>query len=360
VDVAAQVAVAPPATVLAYLLMHSRRLRLRALALCAALSSQGCGLVDPGDQQEERALTWCSEPASAEVAEVLVSSKDGGSVVSSVILLEAQGEMIAWVQQPDDPERVRRFDYVRDTDGNVTEETLDEGTDGTVEKVTTTIYDEDGQSAGRTVDHDGDGVVDESFVWVYSIPGEVSVVQDIGLDGQADSIQITTLSDDGTEPRRVDEDTDADGTVDASTTYSYTDSGQLRELDIDSDGDLVPDVIVLNEYDEAGRLTRSYQVSDEETVPSFSETYEYDEEGRLVFITYDESDDRVADRSTRMYYDDEGRRVREERTTFENSEASRSVVEYEYGTGTEADRISTDDNDDGSWDSLQTRTACGD
>jgi len=348
-----------PASVIRFCFMPSLRERRLARALpWSTLLVLGCGLVDDAAEQEELGRSWCAEPASADVAEVLVSSHEG--VVSSVVLLDAGGEMIAWIQHPDEPELARRFDYVRNSEGRVTEETLDENADGIVEQVTTTIYNDDGTLAGRTVDHDNDGAVDESFVWDYSSPGQVRRVQDMGIDGEADAIQIVTLDGDGVTPRQIDEDTDADGTVDSSTTYSYTDSGQVLEIAIDSDGDRVSDVIVLNQYDEDDRLLRSHQVGDEGAAPSFTEAYEYDADGRLVLVTADVGQDGVIDRMTRLDYDSEGRRVREERTTFEAGDTITSVVEYEYDTGTGARRIRTDDDDDGNWDSLQTRITCAD
>lgn len=322
-----------------------------------ALAGFGCGLVDGGDQQTALALSFCDEEASQEVAEVLFSTKESGAVVSTVVLLDAKGQMVAQLQYPDDPERARRLDYVRNEEGHITRQSDDEGADGKVESVMSTTYDDEERALERAIDEDDDGRIDAVYVWDYSVPDQAERSYDADMDGSWDALQLVRYYESG-EIRSIADDTDADGAIDAQTTYQYTDSGQMREIAIDVDADGAADTIQSYIYDSEDRLETIFLVSDDESrVTPFTETYAYDAKGRLTLVSFDSKSDGVVDRIVQVEQNADGRTVREETTTFIGGVSKTSLREYEYD-GAKQVRTTSDDDGDGHWDSMTTRVTC--
>lgn len=102
-------------------------------------------------------------------------------------------------------------------------------------------------------------------------------------------------------------DDDADGALDSSYTYHYTD-GLLTMVSYDVDGDGSADLDLHLLYDEAGLHIATEATEAGTTEPVLSRwVYEYDEEGRALTESYDEDLDESYDQVERYTYDEAGR-----------------------------------------------------
>jgi len=126
-------------------------------------------------------------------------------------------------------------------------------------------------------------------------------------------------------------DTDADGELDSSYTFTY-EEGALTMVAYDVDGDGVADLDLHIIYDEAGLHVMTDATESGTTEPVLARwTYEYDEQGRAITESYDEDLDESYEQVERYTYDEAGRLATRSREPGE-----RAYVEtYSYeGEGT--------------------------
>jgi YD repeat-containing protein len=150
-------------------------------------------------------------------------------------------------------------------------------------------------------------------------------------------------------------DEDADGDVDRTYTYSFTENG-LPLVETEDDADY--SAVTTYEYDSEDRLVRQILTQYLPSMFVIEDTYEYDDTGLLTTVETDWNEDGDAEEVWRATYDSDGRVIRSE--VRDGSGELQSAFELEYEHGQESVRTSHDHDGDGDWDSVtvSTRTAC--
>lgn len=175
----------------------------------------------------------------------------------------------------------RTWAYATDGQGRVIEELIDQDADGVVDSTTVHQYDDDGNRVRSDWDYDGDGTNDHSRTWVWS-----AVDWGFVLD-------------------REEQDEEADGTLDAVTTWTHDANGNLLEEIEDSDGDgnenAATTWVWQRQADDSCRVAevRSFEVG----VGASLSVYEYDVLGALDRIEIDWDSDGKVDEVESWTYD---------------------------------------------------------
>ncbi len=130
-------------------------------------------------------------------------------------------------------------DYVRDADGNPTEESFDSLGDGNLDYRLVRTFDVDGNVLEQTTDMGGDGSIDDRVIYTYVGGLLDEITQDVADDGTVDArVYYTYDADD----RMLAAETDVgdDGSIDSLTTYTYLlpapSIDVAIEVDTDNDG----------------------------------------------------------------------------------------------------------------------------
>jgi hypothetical protein len=191
-----------------------------------------------------------------------------------------------------DGEEDENWTYTYDWDGKLLRSELRRGTE--LETIKLRAYDELGRLAAAEDDTDADGDIDLLVTWVYL--GESALPQTMEEDREADGSLDTRTSyfwDEDDFLRRQEWDNEANGSLDAAWDYTYDENGRLAESAADSDGDGSPEEITRTEYDDYGQ--RSWRSEDTNADGTPDElirwTNSYDEALRLIRIDHDAGDD---------------------------------------------------------------------
>lgn len=337
--------------VLSRLVPKLRSLPLGSVLPLGVLLTAGCGLVDSGEPSPRS--EWCDHEGVGDIAAVTVEEDRNGEEweTTSVVFLDADRRKLATVYEPDEPSLRLEFVYTYDASGNVIR-IVEEGRNGA--RLTVSEYDDEGRSTLTSIDQGSDGSIDQLTTWDYSVEDEVTIRRDEGADGSVDWIMIATTYEDGARIRRT----------------------------TDSDGDGLPETFEMSYYDEDGRPLESFWSGASGTSAS---VYEYDDEGQMLSHTYtsfdlegavqsevvEEYDLNAAGLRTKvtryatvgpeadqvivLTYDEEGRLIR---TVTTEPDLGDSIQAFEYEDGDDPVRISLDWNGNGTWDTVTTTTAC--
>ena len=179
--------------------------------------------------------------------------------------------------------------YTRDLDGRAAKSEKDEGSDGSIDEVYSSVYDANGRQIRSERDFNADGIADEIIIYEYDESGnQIFYSSDNHADGVEDQ---------------------ADGIVDYVSTRTYDSYGNQSSLkeDYGNDGVYEYESTWERTYDSEGReLSRKHVSTRNPEYNSFI-TMEYDSEGRQIAFSVDDDLDGITDRSgTTVFHDSYG------------------------------------------------------
>ncbi len=229
-----------------------------------------------------------------------------------------------------------RYEYDADT----TTEYHFEGTDSDYDIVIVTRFDGDGRPVEKTHDTNLDGVDDIRIVWNYTAT-TAERRSDYQNDGVVDSVERETFDSEG----RVvlyENDEDADGTNEQTTTNTYDANGLLVRVEY-FDGETTH--VQRYEYDAMGRQTRFESDLQDDGTPDQVTTTVWDDVALTATHENDLDADGTVDQVTVATYDASGKLLK--------WKTENATDEYDYD---EHDRLverRQDSGNDGSFDLIQ-------
>jgi len=201
-------------------------------------------------------------------------------------------------------------------------------TAGSLERVYTHAYDEEGRLVAdgyQQVAIDDEPLIQTTYE--YDAADNQVGISSLGSSGAVQAETTNTFDEDGN-LLTVAVDQDLDGTADHGVDRTYDEQGNLlteqgwgagdsanwsATYTYDADGHLLTDVqdgtVHEYTYDERGLLVAKSARPSSEAEVSELITYSYDEEGRLVEQTYDDEPDDAPELVTTYAYDDSGHQV---------------------------------------------------
>ena len=235
----------------------------------------------------------------------------------------------------------------RDSEGNETL-TLDQNSDGLIDRVTTRRFDRGGRLTLETQDLNMDGTPDSTRMLTYDSNGLLAMERieaDEDANGDLDSIREILHNEQG-QPTSANIDYNGDGVIDQIETWRYDSAGRLLEHASQNPSTGVSIALLQLQYDNAGRVTRRATTSD------FIHTWTYDDDGVLTqSSTQCPSCTVPSVTNTRYLYDPAARR-----TTLENETwlagvfSDLSLTIYEYDDAGVLTLWLRDDGADGSYE----------
>ena len=208
--------------------------------------------------------------------------------------------------------------YTRDADGRLTKLETDDGSDGSIDRIETHLFNEATKSTSFEIDTNADGVADEISYATYD-----------------DNANILTFS----------EDSNADGEIDALETNTYDANGNPVKMTSEVNGEITK--VIEREYNTAGNKL-SEQVTDSTDSDNNSlETYQYSADGSLKihsiynwlngvkYLKYQTFHDAMGG-STRTQYDEYAEITETESVSYDDQGNVLETSSFSYQDGVES------------------------
>jgi YD repeat-containing protein len=274
---------------------------------------------------------------------------DGSVDRISTIVYDDEGQLVRYEEEianfgVDGPDRIERIEY--DDHGNPTSMTL---TKGDLEWFTRWTYGPLGERTSVTEGQEGVGTT-EMTRWEFDKYGNTVLMErDEDGDGSPNAVEAYAYDEEG-RLIRTDRINRA-GEITSAITREYDEAGRLALTSyIDRDGKVWSVRFVT--YDDAGRKIREVVTYEGDVNPDRAETFEYDDSGRLTREERDDGNDGTADFVRIYVYDDEGNVVYEEADEGADR-VSVAVIRRFYDAQGRLTRVERDTDGDGRVDSVR-------
>lgn len=246
-----------------------------------------------------------------------------------------------------------RYTAVYNHKGQLLELAYDETGDGVTDESTWYEYDEYGNVLKETIDNTGDAVANKITQYTYlSFNKWLSRTIDSDADGQVDQVFLTEYNDNG-DMTRFTRDDGNDDSLDYIVLSQYNEAGFLVKEETDSDGDGQANRSKWFTRDKAGNAAKEQVDSDGDGVINYTYHYEYNEQNLMTYRGFDQYNDNSLDQITQYEYNATGQFTRQVFDYNGDGIADKSIA-FDYDDLQSI--MKTDNNDNGSIDSIDTRT----
>ncbi|PWQ96160.1 hypothetical protein [Leucothrix arctica] len=211
--------------------------------------------------------------------------------------------------------------YTRDADGRLTKLEIDDGSDGSIDRIETHLFNEVTKASSTEIDTNADGVADEISYATYD-----------------DNSNILTYS----------EDSNADGVIDALETNTYDANGNPVKMTSEVNGEVIK--VIDREYNTAGNKLSEQLTDSTDSDNNSLETYQYGADGNLKihtiyswlngvkYLQYQTFHDANGGRSL-MKYDEYAEVTQTESTSYDDQGNLLETSSFSYQDGVESSSL---------------------